>query len=112
MSQIERLQCYGFSRGSKSHISCSWIFYSRKHEFFGLKASFIGFDALPQLFPHDHEEEERGAQALLAITHGEVCLWFAVLAVSSLLAALEKKIKVGGLPHLARATQLQISYGL
>jgi hypothetical protein len=52
-------------------------------------------EALPLLFPHDHEEEERGAQAPLVITHGEVGLRFEVPFVTSLLATLEKKIKVG-----------------
>src|SRR5690348_15945021 len=82
-----------------------WIFYSRKCLFFGLKVSFIEIDAQPRLFPHDHEDEGRGPQAPLDLRWGEVRLSAQLQFVSSLLAALEKKIKVGTPPLLARATQ-------
>jgi len=42
-----------------------------------------------------------GAKALLAITHGEVGLWFELPFVISLLATLEKDVKVGGTPHFS-----------
>src|SRR6185437_1009298 len=50
------------------------IFSSRKCHFFSLKVSFIEIDAQPQLFPHDHEEEEKDPQAPLDLRWGEVRL--------------------------------------
>jgi hypothetical protein len=41
---------------------------------FQLKVSFIEIDALPRHFPHDHEDKERGRQALLDLRWGEVRL--------------------------------------
>jgi hypothetical protein len=45
-------------------------FVVAKDHFFGIKVSFIEIDALPLLLPHDHEAEDRGAQAPLGLKSG------------------------------------------
>src|SRR4051794_1258931 len=63
-------------------------------------------DALPLLFPHDHEDKERDPQAPLDLRWGGVRLSYERPFVSSLSAAFARELKVVGPPPpiYARAT--------